>query len=116
MYLSLSFKTIQFNSVTNRNLWQSYQLLDVAKLILSTLLAVAGLAGYPEKLREVTPEPGAGFWTRRQSSRRSSLFDSDLWTEAGDGHLVVPIPDPCARLITNMARPYRYSVQRSLYR
>ena len=64
---------------------------------------------YPERLREVAPEPGAAFWTRRQSSNLSLLFDSDLWTEAGDGYRVVPIPDPCARLITNLTRQYRRS-------
>ena len=29
-------------------------------------------------------------------------MDFGLWTEAGDGYRVVPIPYPCARLITNM--------------
>ena len=27
------------------------------------------------------------------------LFDSDLWTEAGEGYRITPIPDPCAECL-----------------
>ena len=44
--------------------------------------------GYPERLREVAPKPGAGVWTRGQSFSLSLSPESNPWTGltgAGEG-------------------------------